>query len=304
MKIIDKTPYRAENGEIDILGRIQGTLKYGMSWFNNIKAQDVVIAIIEKQLDANYALLRNVTLPNTEITLPLVMVGPPGVYLINVAHERGVFMARDDQWGTMIGDRFVPARINQISRTQTFARVLQLYLDRQNFKGQVVVEGVLMAADPGMQIESTRPVVRVVMSDALERFAASLNQARPALNSPLAHDIMHAILVGRPPKIESPEPVAQVVSQEQEEVDETPFGAFAFGDEEDNQGADAFQPQSEAPTPDLPHEPRAKPAKKKSKKKGPLGLTTSQLMILGGALLFACCLISIAAIIVSTLPNG
>lgn len=304
MQIIDKTPYRAENGEIDILGRIQGTLKYGMSWFSNINAQNVVIAIIEKQLDANYALLRNVTLPNTEITLPLVLIGPPGIYLINVAHERGVFMARDDQWGTMIGDRFVPARVNQISRTQTFGRVLQLYLDRQNFKGQAVVEAVLMAADPGMQIESTRPVVRVVMSDALERFAASLNQARPTLNSPLAHDIAHAILVGRPPKVASPEPVAEVVSQEEEEeIDETPFGAFSFGDEEEDQATDTLQTQPEAPAPDLPREPRAKPAKKTSKKKGPLGLTTSQLMILGGAFLFACCLISVAIIIVSSLTN-
>ena len=304
MKIIDKTPYRAESGEIDLLGRIQGMLKYGMSWFNILKAQDIVIAIIEKQLDSNYALLRNVTLPNTEINLPLVLVGPPGVYLINVAHERGVFMARDDQWGTMIGDRFVPARLNQINRTQALGRVLQLYLDRQNFKGQLVVEAILMAADPGMQIESTRPVVRVVMSDALERFAASLNQARPAINSPLAHDIIHAILVGRPPKIESPEPVAEVVSQEQEETDETSFGAFSFDDQEADQTTDTVQSQSEVPVPDLPQEPKARRAKKTSKKKGPLGLTTSQLMILGGALFFAVCLIAVAVIIVSLLPNG
>ena len=50
MKIVDKTPYRTESGEIDILGRVQGMLKYGLTWYNRIQAQDVVIAIIEKQL--------------------------------------------------------------------------------------------------------------------------------------------------------------------------------------------------------------------------------------------------------------
>ena len=182
MKIVDKTPYRTETGEIDLLGRVQGMLKYGMSWYSRLKAQDVVIAIIEKQLDSNYALLRNVTLPNTEINLPFVLIGPPGIYLINVTHERGVFIARDDQWGTMIGDRFVGARINQIGRTLAFGRVLQLYLDRQGFKGSVVVESILMAADPGMQIESTRPAVRVVMSDALQPGAQS--PGRPAGQRP------------------------------------------------------------------------------------------------------------------------
>jgi hypothetical protein len=303
MKIIDKTPYRTEAGEIDLLGRIQGTLKFGFSWYNNIKAQDVVLAIINKQLDSNYALLRNVTLPNTEITLPMVLLGPPGVYLLNVAHERGIFTARDDQWGTMMGDRLVPARINQLTRTQAFGRVLQLYLDRQGFKGSVVVESVLLAADPGMQIESTRPVIRVVMSDALERFAASLNQARPTLNSPLAHDLAHAILVGRPAKPDASEaPIGQ--PEEEEEAGVSSFGGFSFDDEE-NEESSAPQVEARAPVEEqTPAKPAKKPGKT-AKKKGPLGLTTAQLMILGGALLFAFCLIAAAFVIIPLiLPNG
>jgi hypothetical protein len=308
MQIVDKTPYRTEAGEIDLMGRIQGTLKYGLSWYSRVKAQDVVIAIIEKQLDGNYALLRNVTLPNTEITLPLVLIGPPGVYLINVMHERGVFIARDDQWGKMIGDRFVPARINQISRTQTFGRVLQVYLDRQGFKGSVVVESILMASDPGMQIESTRPAVRVVMSDALERFAASMNQARPSLNSPLAHDVAHAILVGRAPRVAAPAPATPV---EDEETYTPSYGAYAF-DEQQNEP----EPQEtkapnrsdwrEARADDSqPAKPQTKAKKPVSKKKGPLGLTSTQLLIVIAVLLFALCVIAAAAIFVLTnLNNG
>ncbi len=302
MVIIDKTPYRSKTGEISPIGLIQGMLKYGLTWQNHLKAQDIVIAIIEKQLDSNFALLRNVTLPNTDIHLPMVLVGPPGVYLLNVAHERGVYRARDDQWGTMIGDRFVPAPINQITRSTTFGRVLQTYLDRQGFKGSVVVESVLMAADPGMQIESTRPAVRVVMSDALERFAASMGHARSTINTGLGKDIVKAILVGG----KSAPNAAQAVGQEvQTEAisSSSSFGDFGFDDGESEQEASQEfdradnQPAEPAPAP-------AKPRKTTSKKKGLIGLTTSQLLIAGGMLLFILCITIAGVAFVLTLPNG
>ena len=296
MIIIDKTPYRSKTGEIGLFGLIQGMLKYGPSWQNRLKAQDVVIAIIEKQLDSNFALLRNITLPNTEIDLPLILIGPPGIYLINVAHERGVYQARDDEWGTMIADRFVPARINQIKRTATFGRVLQIYLDRQGFRGNTVVEPILMAADPGMQIESTRPAVRVVMSDALERFAASMGHARGTIDATLGKELIKAILVGKPVQpVENTEPEA-------EESLASSFGSFAFDDSENDQApadqapADSSQAVSEqAP---------AKPRKTGQKKKGPLGLTTNQLITVGVTLFFMLCIIAAGVIFVLTLPNG
>ena len=305
MKIVDKTPYRTETGEIDLLGRVQGMLKYGMSWYSRLKAQDVVIAIIEKQLDSNYALLRNVTLPNTEINLPFVLIGPPGIYLINVTHERGVFIARDDQWGTMIGDRFVGARINQIGRTLAFGRVLQLYLDRQGFKGSVVVESILMAADPGMQIESTRPAVRVVMSDALERFAASMNQARKVLDAPLANDLVRAILVGRPPKPPEPEPAVPepapylATTSTTEEEANSPFGTFAFDEKQTNSQTGEAEAQKAADSELTPPAPPAA-VKKPKKKKKLFGLTTPQLVTIVIVLLVALCAIAVAAYFVLT----
>lgn len=301
MKIVDKTPYRSETGEIDLFGRIQGMLKYGMSWPDRLKAQDVIIAILEKQLDSNYALLRNVTLPNTEINLPLVLIGPAGIYLINVTYERGVYIARDDQWGTMMGSKFAPARINQVSRTMTFGRVLQLYLDRQGFKGSVVVESILMASDPGIQVESTRPAVRIVMSDALERFAASMSQARGVLEASVANQLVKAILVGLPPKPAASEPAA--VALVDEDAVGSSYGAFSFDDQESEPAQDEQSPDQagwvETPADDSQAaEPQRKAKKAASKKKGPLGMTTTQLMILGGMLLCSFCTMAAALIYV------
>ena len=281
MIIIDKTPHRSENGAISPIGLIQGTLKYGLTWQSRLKAQDAVIAIIEKQLDSNFALLRNITLPNTDIMLPMVLIGPSGISLINVLHERGVYKARDDQWGTMIGDKFMPARTNQLARTTTFGRVLQVYLDRQGFKGQVVVDSILMAADPGMQIESTRPSARVVMSDAIERFSASLSHARQMIDARLGKEVVRALLVGTSDESED-EPEEEAI---QEDTSSSSYDTFSFNDQENepepieteapraqSQPNDKQSAQDQAP---------AKPQKSGRKKKGPLGLTTGQLTIVG-----------------------
>jgi hypothetical protein len=204
MKILDKTPFRAADGTIDIMGRAQGTLKFGLSWYARLQAQDVVIAVMEKVLGENFILLRNLTLPDTDIDLPLVLIGPPGLFLVNVIHERGVYRARDDEWGTVAGDKLVPASINQLQRTVKLGRVLQIYLDRAGFKGKAVVDPILLAADPGMHIESVRPAARIVMSDALERFAISMNQARPVLNGELIGKIAKVIITGPDKKSEVP----------------------------------------------------------------------------------------------------
>jgi hypothetical protein len=47
-----------------------------------------------------------------------------------------------------------------------------------------------------MHIESVRPVARIVMSDALERFAISLNQAKPVFNPGKITEIAQVILKG------------------------------------------------------------------------------------------------------------
>jgi hypothetical protein len=318
MKIVDKTPYRSEAGEIDIMGRIQGTLKYGLTWYNRIQAQDTVIEIIGKQLAAGYTLLRNITLPGTEINLPLVLVGPPGVFLINVTHEHGVYQAKDDEWGTMVGDRFVPAGINQIGRTSTFGRVLQRYLDIQGFKGMLVVESILMAADPGMHIESTRPAVRIVMSDALERFAASLAQGRVLLNAPVINSIVQAILVGRQQK-PAPEPgsAPSPSSSAPAETETSSFETYTPGQSESQSGAfssdplaysfDNQQPAEQppavstqksapsaesAPAPSVHPKPASRPAARKRSK----GITRNQWIILAVMIFFWLCLMAGAII--------
>lgn len=296
MKHIDKTPFRSESGEINIVNRVQGMLKYGMTWYDRVKAQDAVAEILGRQLGGQFVLLQNIVLPDTEIDLPLVLIGPSGVYLINALHERGVYLARDDEWGTLTGETFVPARINQVKRAMTMAKVLQVYLDRKGYKG-LLVEPVVMSPDPKLHIDSARPAVRIVMSDAIDRFALSLLQSRAIFDVNMVMDLEHLLLTGKSRQ----EAMAEGQALEGA-APSSAAGAF-LGEGGDGSLEFSFQEESEMPAA-LEETPAPKPAEhdaprpkkaRKAKKKKIFGLTLVQWGILAVLLFCWLCVLLLFA---------
>ncbi|MBM4427600.1 MAG: NERD domain-containing protein, partial [Chloroflexi bacterium] len=133
MRIIDKTPLQDENGEINIIARIQGTLKYGLNWYGELEAQKMVIAQLDRLLEKGFVLIRNFTLPNSEIVIPIILIGAGGIWVIHVTNAKGYFEAKGDQWNTVSNGRSQPASINLLSRVSRVARVFQKYLDLNKF---------------------------------------------------------------------------------------------------------------------------------------------------------------------------
>ncbi|GAB4500667.1 MAG: hypothetical protein Fur0035_02070 [Anaerolineales bacterium] len=285
MKIIDKTPLRAEDGSISITDRIQGMLKYGLNWYDRIEAQDKVIPILEKALPQNFILLRNITLGGTEIELPaLILIGPAGVFLLNVLHERGVFRAREDEWGTISGGKFVPGRTNHLTRTKRMGQVVQTFLEHAGLTGMVNTEAILMTSDPIAHIESVRPIVRIVMADALERFAVSLGQGRSALSPEMSAAVADILLTGRPlKKPESPKPAAAPAFAEAPQ----PGSAASSGDL-DSLGFD-FHEEAESPLEEAPQLAGQKPS---ARAKSKIAFSPAQWALLIGFALAEFCLIA------------
>ncbi|MEZ0395811.1 MAG: hypothetical protein ABWK53_05200 [Anaerolineales bacterium] len=204
MKIIDKTPFISENGEISLVDRAKATMKYGPDWYPEVQAQQQLLPVFSQTLDRNYTLLRNVIPPGLGAMIPFILVGPTGVFVMYVTHLRGVFRAKGDQWGTISGNTFKPHSPNLLNVTARMARAVQVYLTRQGYEEQNV-EAVLLCADPGMHVDSQRPIVRVVMRDALERFLISLGQGRVVLTPERASRLVEHLLHPRPAKTaESP----------------------------------------------------------------------------------------------------
>ncbi len=193
MKIIDKTPFQNEQGQIELMGRVQGTLKYGGNWYPELEAQKTVIEQLGLVLEKGFVLLRNFNLPGSEIIVPILLIGVNGLTVIYVTHLKGRYEAKGDEWNRLDQGRSLPDRANLVNRVVRLARATQVYLERQGITVPGSVTPVLMAAYPGLQIETMRPVARVVMSDAIKQFAGSLLQGRPALRPEQVYDLADRI---------------------------------------------------------------------------------------------------------------
>jgi len=239
MKIIDQTPFLSENGEISTLDQIKATIKFGADWLQEVHAQKTVMACLGKVLDNSFTLLRNARLAGADISIPLILVGPAGIYVLYVTPLRGMFRAKGDSWGTLEGYIFKPARVNLIVRTANMGRAVQTYLERQGYPPiSTPIDAVLLATEPGLHIDSVRPVVRVVMRDALENFAASIAQGHVFFSPETVRDILRRIM--NPPAALPEQAKAQAAQGD---------SALPFAQEIDAFGLDSTQESTPGLTP-------------------------------------------------------
>lgn len=173
------------------------SLRFGRSVSDDIKAQDKIISSLQRGLNNRYIMLRNVILEGRKVPIPLVLVGPPGVRVMDVSGTPGVYRAKGDAWEKMDDHRkrFQPTLPNMIARVMLMARAVEAYLT--NPDRRVVVEPVLVFSDPGIHVEMIRPAVRIVLADALGRFAASLVQSRSTLDREYAEAIVELLTVAQ-----------------------------------------------------------------------------------------------------------
>jgi len=205
MKIIDQTPFfNNETGAISVLDRGKAMMKYGAGWIKEVEGQKQVITVLGKVLDRSYTLLHNVTPPGLEARFPFILVGPAGVFVMNVTPLNGILRAKGDQWGTITGNTFKNLKPNLLTRTERMARAVQIFLQRQGYPALTTVDAILLCSDPSVHVDSIRPIVRVVMRDALERFAISIMQAPVVFRHESVQDILERIL--NSPKPVSPQP--------------------------------------------------------------------------------------------------
>ena len=123
MKIIDKTPLVDEKGDLTLVNRIQGMLQYGFNWPRELEAQSAIIKYFDRQLEKGYTLIRNLPLGQSGIIIPMILLGPTGIYVMEVSHLRGRYEARGDTWNVEAGDQYKPAPVNLIQRTMRMAWV-------------------------------------------------------------------------------------------------------------------------------------------------------------------------------------
>ena len=202
MKIIDKTPLVNEKGELGVLQRFQGMFKFGFNWPTELEAQKAIVTFFDRQLEKGYTLIRNMTLGASGITVPMILLGPAGIYVIHVTYLRGRYEAKGNAWNEEAGNGFKPASVNLIQQTSRMAAAVKAFIERQGGKLPLAIEPVLIAANPGLHIESSKPAVRVMMIDGIKPFATSLATAQRVLSAEAVHEFTERIVNPRPPKKE------------------------------------------------------------------------------------------------------
>lgn len=216
MNVVEKSKYRAEDGTISLMDRVSATLDHGLSWYGMMQAQEIVTHRLGRVLGDQHNLLRNFNVPGIEEGQPfMVLVSPQGVRLLMAYASRGVFRAKEEHWL-----RF-ESRTRKFKQTQPnlqtdginlLKRIQQLLeiQGNENFES----EAVLIFTHPRTLIDSARPITRVVSADAVEYFAANVEQSDVSINPDRVHAIVDALLY---PKIPEPELAAELLAEIEEE---------------------------------------------------------------------------------------
>ena len=201
MKIINQTPLIDEKGELGFSQRIQGMLQFGLNWPAELKAQQVIANYFDRNIEKGYTLIRNQALGQSGIMIPMILVGSAGIFAINITYLRGRYQAKGDEWNVESGNQFKPTRDNVIQKTATMARALTAYIERQGTKLPSPVEPVLIAAEPGLHIDTDSPVVKVLMSDGIRNFVGVLKSGAPIMRADAVLELVERITNPRPARV-------------------------------------------------------------------------------------------------------
>lgn len=183
MKIFDFSPIPYSGGSLSLDQRVRGMLKFGFSWITEMKSQEIVIQSLERFLNNKFTLLRNVPLPGVGITIPFLLIGPHGISVICNSVVKGLFRVNGDSWEGLDNrsHKFLPVTPNLITRTSLMTRAVIYFLKDRGY--EIDAQGILVFTNPGMNVETERPNVRILQVDAIERFGARLAQSQPLIPS-------------------------------------------------------------------------------------------------------------------------
>ena len=238
------------------------------------QAEDAIIRRFSRGLDNRYFMLRGMRFEGAVEPFPPILIGPPGLFVLNLSQAKGIFRAREASWWQINkkNHQFSPAQPNLIKQTQEKAQKLTEILDTHGRSHPEVVP-ILIFANPGVDVETNNPAIRIVRMDGVETLIANF------LNT---HEIF---------------PLNEIIGlSDALEVMANPEKAIPLGEGEDFFGKDLYVPDKKAP-PKIPPIPIPKemplpPVEKKlqfSKKQWIIlaVLLSLTILVLLGAIIYA-----------------
>jgi hypothetical protein len=217
MKIIDLSNLRDANAKIPFAVWLRKTLGEGQHWQAELDAQDQVMFRLERTLSNDFTLIREVKIPGLGTPIPMVLVGPPGVFVFYASAVKGSFRARGDAWLKLDNSGNMHAsNPNLPTRTRLYSEAVRKFLTQNNLS-VTDIEPVLLFSQPEAFVENIKAPIRMVMCDGLESYGGSLRLLNPIFSPEECADIVR--LLSNP---EGKPTVAEEISTEAAEISAQP----------------------------------------------------------------------------------
>ena len=183
MRTIDLSKYQAESGVSGILKKIQGSVSFGYSWQQSRKNQEELVEILGSVLGNDCVLLRDVNIPKVNRPIPLVLITPAKLLVINPKSQQGFFRAEGKRWDELgRNDEYRPAANNLIRETWLYQKTIEGYFKQHNFSVPMD-RGVMIFVSPETVVESIRPRVRIIQADGIKNFAREITIANTVFSN-------------------------------------------------------------------------------------------------------------------------
>lgn len=93
---------------------------------------------------------------------------------------------------SMEGGRFKAVKPNMLARAMLMRHAIDAHLQKDNLPVSEI-KPVLLFTNPGMHVDSVHPAVRVVLSDALDRYVASLLQEAGSISAEKVQQVVSSL---------------------------------------------------------------------------------------------------------------
>ena len=206
MIVKDLTEFQSEDGKVSLIGLLRAVMKHGFSWKRGRDYQEEFINSIQNILSDKCIILRSLTLPGEENPVPLILISPAGLAVINPRSIEGVYQARDNMWNAIdrAGD-LIPSDPNLVQETQSYASAVQKHLETHDFQ-DVPLESVLAFVSAGTHVDVKHPAVRVLPFDAIKNFARQIGAAEMILDNREKNQLVELLSEPHSPSYSTPYP--------------------------------------------------------------------------------------------------
>ncbi|MBN1440805.1 MAG: hypothetical protein JW929_15465 [Anaerolineales bacterium] len=183
MKLIDLTKQRGEPAKNPAIRWLNELFAGGKDRQKDKDAQDQAVAHLERALGDEFTLIREIHLPGLDTSIPMALVGPPGIFVFLASSVRGTFRARGEAWLKLDNSgNMRNSSPNLPHLTRLYAEAIRKFLTQHELPN-AEIEAVLLFSEPEAFVENIKAPIRMVMCDGMESYSASLRLLNPVYST-------------------------------------------------------------------------------------------------------------------------